>query len=209
VEDSVTASFHSNSFERSSTLQLLGEKVWMMMSPDEFEGIIGAYPLGAYNAAYNLCTEDLAKLTTLQAVHTKPGDKMSFPKAWPHNIYTLAGPNIMVNFRGDRLALEKRDLLAVAMNFLVSDVNVELVDHLNYCDLLHNSKPTSYGHGRPGKPHFSMKFLASLDLRCASVFGFANRETIAYKNSVSQRISRDHDVDANIWSQVKHFVQME
>ncbi|CAE7572746.1 unnamed protein product, partial [Symbiodinium microadriaticum] len=115
-KDTVTASFHSNNFEKSSTLQLHGEKIWLMMSREDYQNPIGAYSIGAYNAAHSVCVSDLEKVT-LQAVHTYPGDILNFPKAYPHHIYSLKGPNIMINFRSFHWHPWKvRDLLSLVIS---------------------------------------------------------------------------------------------
>jgi hypothetical protein len=42
----VTAKFHANYYERSQTLQVVGEKLWMLVSPKEFREILDSFAIG-------------------------------------------------------------------------------------------------------------------------------------------------------------------
>lgn len=198
-KDTVTASFHSNNFEKSSTLQLYGEKIWLMMSREDYHGQIGAYSVGAYNAAYSVCVSDLEKIT-LQAVHTYPGDILRFPKAWPHHIYSLAGPNIMINFRSFHWhAWNVRDLLSLIIS-QVTKGDKGLVDTKN-CGP--DTAPSSYGNGNPGSIHMSTQLHMEHDMRCTDIF---NKNIHNYKIYAQEHSQQSAEVDQNIFDQVKAFV---
>merc|ERR1712159_371480 len=100
AEDVSTAMIHANQFEISTTVQVLGEKIWSFVDPEcmwtEFE----AYHIGGSIFPYRIGADawERCEITT---VHARPGDVIAFPKAWPHQIYTLHGPNMMINFRSD------------------------------------------------------------------------------------------------------------
>lgn len=42
----VTAKFHANYYERSQTLQVVGEKLWMLVSPTEFREVLDSFSIG-------------------------------------------------------------------------------------------------------------------------------------------------------------------
>ena len=44
----VTAKFHANYYERSQTLQVVGEKLWMLVSPTEFREVLDSFSIGNY-----------------------------------------------------------------------------------------------------------------------------------------------------------------
>jgi hypothetical protein len=199
-KDTVTASFHSNNFEKSSTLQLYGEKIWLMMKPEDYYETIGAYTVGAYNAAWSVCVSDLEKIT-LKAVHTYPGDILNFPKAYPHHIYSLAGPNIMINFRSFHWhAWKLRDLLSLVISQLTKG-DGGLVDTKN-CGA--DTSPSSYGNGNPGDIHMSTKLHLEHDMRCTDIF---NKNIHNYKIYAQENSQQSAEVDRDIFDQVGAFLK--
>lgn len=193
-DDKVTASFHSNNFEKSSTLQLVGEKIWLMMPRESFFDRFGAVAIGAYNAITNPCTEDLAQVP-LQAVRTGPGDILRFPKAYPHHIYSLKGPNIMVNFRNFELnPFNPRDVIAMITQVLVVKPNMLF----ETCpDMFEENNqppaPTSYGQGKADANAFLKGMIGDMDMRCAST---ANGQILKYKHRmVKSAMNRNWDRD--------------
>ena len=210
TSDKVTATFHSNSFEKSQTVQLVGEKVWLLMRPEDYFSVFQAYALGAYNAAYNLCSKDLEKVEIL-TVHTHPGDILIFPKAWAHHIYTRAGPNIMITFRRDEIHPWKlRDLVAVATQIVGGVRGVvkarllgEKVSYISedHCDPATRA-PTSFGRGHP-HPSFAHKGHYNTDMRCGELF---NPYTKAYKERVTKEHQHSSEVDESIYNQIFEFL---
>lgn len=202
--DRVTASFHSNNFEKSSTLQILGEKVWLMMKPSDYYGTFKAYALGAYNAAFNVCSQDLSKVE-MQTIHTFPGDVLVFPKAWAHHIYSRAGPNFMVNFRNTELHLWKiRDFLslsaqvvaAVRMRFAGMKVVSE-----DSCDPATKS-PTSFGQEHPNPSLFHKPFY-KFDMRCGNQ---VNHFISVYIKLVADQHIHSNEIDHDIYRQIFSFL---
>ena len=193
----VTASFHSNNFERSSTLQVVGKKDWLLMSPQAYMDHIQAYSLGAYNAAHNVCVNALDKME-LQTVRTGPGDVMNFPKAWPHHIYSIAGPNIMINFRSVEMNLIPRDILSVASTIAAGKSGGFL--NTAFCDpsITH---PTSYGMGNP-LPHWTHAAHRKYDMRCTDLF---NKNIYRYKEEARARSVQKPEIDQAIYDQVNLF----
>lgn len=194
----VTASFHSNNFEKSTTVQIVGEKVWLTMRPEDYHGTIGAYTIGAYNAALNVCVNQLENIV-MQTVRTGPGDILSFPKAWPHHIYSIAGPNIMINFRSVEVRFEPRDILSV-LSTVVGSKKAGFLDE-SFCDK-EISFPTSYGMGNP-RPHFLQKAHMKFDMRCTDLF---NKNIYNYKNKAREVYVQRPEVDQAIFDQVNAYI---
>lgn len=198
----VTASFHSNNFEESSTLQLVGEKIWLLMPRESFYGRFRAVAIGAYNAIANTCIDDLAK-TPLQAVRTGPGDVLRFPKAYPHHIYSLAGPNIMINFRNFVFnVLNPRDVLA-----MIGQVLVKQAIAFENCPGLsaeHDQviAPTSFAQGNSQASWFVKYMFGDTDMRCVSA---VNKMIVAYKTKFSES-SLSRKWDQEIFAQAAAFV---
>jgi hypothetical protein len=193
-----TASFHSNNFEKSTTLQLMGEKIWLLMKPQDFYTHLGGYSVGGFNAAYSVCLDDLADIP-FQVVHTYPGDLMRFPKAWPHDIYSFPGPNIMINFRAFALEPWKfRDFLA-----LIGQVTRGVPQPRSQnCDP-DVTAPTNFVNGYPGKMLTMMKAIQQYDLRCAE---FYNPGIYGYKYASLDAMIHDYDVDKQIFEQLINFL---
>lgn len=201
----VTASFHCNSFEQSTTLQLVGEKDWLMMRPVDFFGKLQAFALGAFNAAYSVCVNDLEDIP-IQAVRTGPGDVLRFPKSWPHHIYTLPGPNLMINFRSfDIRPWFVKDVLSI-LSEVVSAVNTRGIKKIRteFCSASDVS-PTNYGQENP-KPHFFQKVHKPYDMRCVDLF---NPNIVNYKNYAIEHSIQSEEIDAKIYEQVASYLEQK
>jgi hypothetical protein len=194
----VTAGFHSNNFEKSITVQIVGEKVWLTMRPEDFFGVLGGYSIGAYNAARDVCVNQLEKFE-MQTVRTGPGDILSFPKAWPHHIYSIAGPNIMINFRGVEVRPTPRDILSV-LSAIVGGRKAGFLD-ANYCDQ-DLMAPTSYGMNNP-RPHLLQKAHMRFDMRCTDVF---NNNIYNYKKLAREVSVQRPEIDQAIFDQVTAYI---
>mmetsp|Transcript_12928 Transcript_12928/g.19446 ORF Transcript_12928/g.19446 Transcript_12928/m.19446 type:complete len:376 (+) Transcript_12928:126-1253(+) len=197
----VTASFHSNSFEKSSTLQLVGEKEWLMMKPTDYFGLFQAFALGAYNAAYSVCVNDLEKIT-MQTVRTGPGDILRFPKAWPHHIYSLEGPNVMINFRSfDMRPWLPQDFVAVISEIVSAFNSKDIRIRTEFCNP-DEATPTNYGQENP-KPHFFQRLHKPYDMRCVDIF---NSNIVQYKNYAIANSIQSEDIDEGIFNQVHAYL---
>ena len=203
--DQVTTTFHSNALEKSHAMQLLGAKIWLLMKPDDYFGTFKAYSIGAYNAAFNVCPQDLAKVE-MQAVIVRPGEALSFPKSWTHHIYTRKGPNMMVNFRN--LVVKPwlvRDAIAL-VSHLASILRTKPSDFActKFCDP-ETTFPTSYGRGHP-IPSVTHNSKMEMDLRCTDLI---NPYITQYKRHLMDSIESSDEFDANIYNQVTHFLEID
>lgn len=195
----VTASFHSNNFEQSSSLQVMGDKIWLLMKPRDYFEVFGAYALGAYNAAFSVCLNDLERVE-LQAVHAKPGDLLRFPKAWTHAIYSLPGPNMMINFRQFVFnPFSVRDVLSL-IGHAVSQSSVGFFGG-EHCDPATFGK-TSFGMGHP-RPHISQKLHMEQDLRCVDAF---NNNIKNYKAHARHVACEDESINAAMLKDIEEFL---
>lgn len=196
TETKVTASFHSNNFEKSTTIQITGEKIWLMMKPESYYTVFKAYALGAYNAAFNVCVNDLEKVE-LQTIHVFPGDLLSFPKAWPHHIYSIAGPNIMINFRQFYWhAWKLRDVLSM-FGLISSRIRQPSSIDASKCNPA-TTALSSYGVGHP-KFHFSQKVTINEDMRCTDLF---EPSISRYKKIAREVSTQNAEIDRGIYNQV-------
>jgi len=100
----VTAPFHSNVLEKSATYQIVGHKLWLFLSPEEFHSCFQAFPVLAVKMAGSLAECRLRDVELSYAV-TGPGDVVAFPRGYPHFVLTLEGPSLMVNHRVDDVRL--------------------------------------------------------------------------------------------------------
>lgn len=195
----VTASFHSNNFEKSATLQIVGGKVWLMMPKESYFDLFQATAVGSYNAAANVCTEDLAKVP-LQAIKTVPGDIMKFPKAYPHHIYTLGGPNVMINFRNFEInPFNPRDVLSL----IAQGAKVKPGLEMKECEATDDQPvaPTSFAQNNIGASFFAKNMFGDMDMRCISA---VNTLIIKYKNAVAAS-AMNRQWDQSIFDQALKF----
>lgn len=207
INDQATTTFHSNSFEESHAMQLVGEKVWLLMKPEDYFTTFQAYSLGAYNAAFNICPQDLGKVE-IQAVVAHPGDALSFPKSWTHHIYTRKGPNLMINFRNNVVKpWLLRDLIAFTAQ-LTSNVRAKFFTDTPYFSDANckpeTSFPTNYGRGHP-IPSVVHKAHYDLDMRCSDLF---NPYIIEYKRQLIESFEGSNEFDADIYQQVLDFLHL-
>jgi hypothetical protein len=102
----ITATLHCAPID-SLTLQLVGTKTWIFVSPDDLTN----YPNIPMPTFFNLpMTDDelLSKVKKLYVVKQQPGDAMYFGPNWCHAVSTSAGPNLMFNMRYNNIPLVKK-----------------------------------------------------------------------------------------------------
>merc|ERR1712054_752167 len=99
-----------------------------------------AFPYYVAADAWERC-----EVTTVLA---RPGDVVVFPKGWPHQLYTMAGPNVMVNFRSDVIDLTSPvDLAALVMVQIMRTRETKI----STCSAA-ASTPSTFGHGGAPAP---------------------------------------------------------
>lgn len=206
----VTAKFHANVLERSSTLQITGEKMWLLMKPQDFLSKLGVYYIGPYNALHSACAEDLENIE-LSAIHTQPGDMLLFPINWPHIIYTLPGPNLMLNFRNNiiRLAMSTSFLIGYGIRAALTGRIKKQTFDVSNCRP-EEQKITSFLIGHPNPLSLYNEF-SKYDLRCTNSL---NWDVLNYINFSSHRVGKEaqkgsdarNALDRNIAHQISSFL---
>lgn len=93
----LTAPFHCAPID-SISMQLLGSKTWLFISPDDLARIHNV-PMPT---AFNLPMTDeelLSQIKNIHVVKAEPGDLIYFGPDWCHAVYTSAGRNLMFTLR--------------------------------------------------------------------------------------------------------------
>jgi hypothetical protein len=96
--DVLSTHIHAAPLIESYSVQYLGRKVWIMVSPEDME---------AYNPVSSPATyvtrgsekEFFSKTSPVNIVVQDEGDMLFFPPHWGHAVMTKAGPNVMLNYR--------------------------------------------------------------------------------------------------------------
>jgi len=141
----VTATFHANVLEKSATYQVLGHKLWLFLTPEDYHSCFQAFPVLAVKMPGSLGECRLKDVDLSYAV-TGPGDIIAFPRGHPHFVLTLEGPSLMVNHRVDDVKL--------TVNFLKPGLST--FDRLAFFTALISAKFTgafmSGGRDNPRRP---------------------------------------------------------
>jgi len=171
-QDKATAKFHVEQFEVSTTVQVVGDKLWSFMTPACWHREMQTMRLGAVAYPYYVAADawERCEVTTILA---RPGDVVVFPKAWPHMLHTMAGPNIMVNFRSDAVDLTSPVDVAVLMMVKILQTRATKI---STCSAAAEA-PSTFAHGGAPTPstwigrkkHALLKGGRELDLRHCSI----------------------------------------
>lgn len=144
----VTASFHANHLEMSTTVQVVGEKLWNFITPQCWFHELKGYHIGiGFLAMADMSMETLERCTVTSTV-AAPGDVIVFAKAWPHQIYTLPGPNLMVNLRSDAFNFRRPYDIIAAMLGVLTRLRTGESNPIR-CNPNAALAPTAFSHGAP------------------------------------------------------------
>jgi len=145
--DKATTVMHINQFEVSTTVQVVGDKLWSFMTPACWHREMRTFRVGPMAFPYYVAADawERCEVTTVLA---RPGDVVVFPRGWPHQLYTMAGPNIMVNFRSDAVDVTSPVDVAAMM---VSKILQMREEKISTCSAA-AAAPSTFAHGGAPTP---------------------------------------------------------
>lgn len=96
-QDKITAFFHANSLTSSMSIQFLGSKAWLFVSPQVMRDpeFLHSFP----GTGIVIPTKGPSVPYDVYYYESQPGDVLFFSENWGHTVLTKAGPNFMLNFR--------------------------------------------------------------------------------------------------------------
>eukprot|EP00312_Isochrysidales_sp_CCMP1244_P025476 CAMPEP_0202790500 /NCGR_PEP_ID=MMETSP1388-20130828/79573_1 /ASSEMBLY_ACC=CAM_ASM_000864 /TAXON_ID=37098 /ORGANISM="Isochrysis sp, Strain CCMP1244" /LENGTH=369 /DNA_ID=CAMNT_0049460231 /DNA_START=33 /DNA_END=1142 /DNA_ORIENTATION=- len=202
--DKATAMMHSEPLEVSTSVQLVGEKLWNFMTPDCWSREQQTFQVGAAYYAYYVGA-DAWERCEVTSVLARPGDVVIIPKAWPHQLFTLAGPNVMANFRSD--AVDLTNPVDVAALIMVKILRMRETK-VSTCSAA-ASTPSSFGHGGAPTPSSwigrkKREALSEVDLRHCLVSGGIAHFLTKYLDAV-RRNAPDDAAGRHVLRQLRRF----
>jgi hypothetical protein len=118
----ITAALHGNHITDSMAVQFVGKKIWIFLPPSTWTGLMHATYAGG--AGLLKRSPPPGSPSEMYVYLSQPGDVLHFPSSWGHAVFTLEGPNFLMNFR----KLHLGNFLNQPFNWLVALWELKTMD---------------------------------------------------------------------------------
>lgn len=118
----ITAPLHGNHLSDSLAVQFAGVKIWVFFPPTTWSDLMHATYACSAGMMKQAPPQDSSP--EMYVYLSQPGDLLHFPNTWGHAVFTMQGPNFLMNFRKVHFG----NFFSQPFNFLVALWELKTMD---------------------------------------------------------------------------------